>query len=182
MGNAWNKEIHWLWRQAEFSYINSKSQNKNTGKDGYGDTPLIPAFKWQRQADLCEIQSQPGLHSEFQDSQGYSPLAHSMDSHWPLTPEAIYSYGTLVLKLSIFFSFVIGSSNHTSNNSSGGRRERRTSHLSGRQDGRAELACTVHCFFPFLLQQWPSSSSQASNSSHTKSVHLWGPLAFVPLI
>lgn len=34
--------------------------------------PLIPAHKTQRQEDLCEWGDQPGLHGEFQDSQGYT--------------------------------------------------------------------------------------------------------------
>jgi hypothetical protein len=34
-------------------------------------TPLIPALGRQRQADFW-IQGQPGLQSEFQDSQGYT--------------------------------------------------------------------------------------------------------------
>jgi hypothetical protein len=34
-------------------------------------TPLIPALGRQRQADFC-VQGQPGLQSEFQDSQGYT--------------------------------------------------------------------------------------------------------------
>jgi hypothetical protein len=34
-------------------------------------TPLIPALRRQRQADLW-VRGQPGLHSEFQDSQGYT--------------------------------------------------------------------------------------------------------------
>jgi hypothetical protein len=33
-------------------------------------TPLIPALGRQRQADFW-VQGQPGLQSEFQDSQGY---------------------------------------------------------------------------------------------------------------
>ena len=33
-------------------------------------TPLIPALGSQRQVDFC-IRGQPGLQSEFQDSQGY---------------------------------------------------------------------------------------------------------------
>jgi hypothetical protein len=33
-------------------------------------TPLIPAFRRQRQADFW-VQGQSGLQSEFQDSQGY---------------------------------------------------------------------------------------------------------------
>jgi hypothetical protein len=32
--------------------------------------PVIPAFRQQRQADLCEFQ-EPGLQSEFQDNQAY---------------------------------------------------------------------------------------------------------------
>jgi hypothetical protein len=34
-------------------------------------TPLIPALRRQRQADFW-VWSQPGLQSEFQDSQGYT--------------------------------------------------------------------------------------------------------------
>jgi hypothetical protein len=34
-------------------------------------TPLIPALRRQRQADFW-VRGQPGLHSEFQDSQGYT--------------------------------------------------------------------------------------------------------------
>jgi hypothetical protein len=34
-------------------------------------TPLVPALRRQRQADFW-VQSQPGLQSEFQDSQGYT--------------------------------------------------------------------------------------------------------------
>jgi hypothetical protein len=34
-------------------------------------TPLIPALGRQRQADF-QVQGQPGLQSEFQDSQGYT--------------------------------------------------------------------------------------------------------------
>jgi hypothetical protein len=33
--------------------------------------PLIPALGRQRQADFC-VRGQPGLKSEFQDSQGYT--------------------------------------------------------------------------------------------------------------
>jgi hypothetical protein len=33
--------------------------------------PLIPALRRQRQADF-RVQGQPGLQSEFQDSQGYT--------------------------------------------------------------------------------------------------------------
>lgn len=32
-------------------------------------TPLIPVLRRQRQANLCESESQPGLHREFQDNQ-----------------------------------------------------------------------------------------------------------------
>jgi hypothetical protein len=34
-------------------------------------TPLIPALRRQRQADFG-VRGQPGLQSEFQDSQGYT--------------------------------------------------------------------------------------------------------------
>jgi hypothetical protein len=37
--------------------------------------PLIPALGKQRQVDL-QVQGQPGLHSEFQDSQSYSEKLH----------------------------------------------------------------------------------------------------------
>jgi hypothetical protein len=33
--------------------------------------PLTPALRRQRQADFC-VRGQPGLQSEFQDSQGYT--------------------------------------------------------------------------------------------------------------
>ena len=33
--------------------------------------PLIPSLGWQKQADFW-VRGQPGLHSEFQDSQGYT--------------------------------------------------------------------------------------------------------------
>jgi hypothetical protein len=33
--------------------------------------PLIPALRKQRQADIL-VRGQPGLQSEFQDSQGYT--------------------------------------------------------------------------------------------------------------
>jgi hypothetical protein len=36
-----------------------------------GHTPLIRALGRQRQADFC-VRGQPGLQSEFQDSQGYT--------------------------------------------------------------------------------------------------------------
>jgi hypothetical protein len=37
----------------------------------WGHTPLIPALGRQRQADFW-VQGQPGLQSEFQDSQSYT--------------------------------------------------------------------------------------------------------------
>jgi hypothetical protein len=44
----------------------------NKGKDlVWWHTPLIPAFGSQRQADFW-VRGQPGLQSEFQDSQGYT--------------------------------------------------------------------------------------------------------------
>jgi hypothetical protein len=33
--------------------------------------PFIPALRRQKQVDFC-VPGQPGLHSEFQDSQGYT--------------------------------------------------------------------------------------------------------------
>jgi hypothetical protein len=50
-------------------------------------TPLIPALRRQRQADFW-VRGQPGLQSEFQDSQGYTetrgqnktnPVMHAWD-------------------------------------------------------------------------------------------------------
>jgi hypothetical protein len=38
---------------------------------GWWRTPLIPALGRQRQADFW-VRGQPGLQSEFQDSQGYT--------------------------------------------------------------------------------------------------------------
>jgi hypothetical protein len=43
--------------------------NKNSRTWWY--TPLIPALRRLRQADFC-IRGQPGLQSEFQNSQGYT--------------------------------------------------------------------------------------------------------------
>lgn len=34
-------------------------------------TPLTPALETQRQVDLCWVWGQPGVYSEFRDSQGY---------------------------------------------------------------------------------------------------------------
>jgi hypothetical protein len=42
---------------------------KSTGR--WWRTPLIPALGRQRQVDFW-VQGQPGLQSEFQDSQGYT--------------------------------------------------------------------------------------------------------------
>jgi hypothetical protein len=52
-------------------------------------TPLIPALGRQRQADFW-VRSQPGLQSEFQDSQGYTEKPCLKNTH----------------KKKIFFSFV----------------------------------------------------------------------------
>jgi hypothetical protein len=41
------------------------------GSWAWWSTPLIPAFGRQRQADFW-VRGQPGLQSEFQDSQGYT--------------------------------------------------------------------------------------------------------------
>ena len=38
-------------------------------------TPLIPTLRRQRQAELRD-QGQPGLQTEFQDSQGYTEKPH----------------------------------------------------------------------------------------------------------
>ena len=47
------------------------SNNKERSSQAWWHTPLIPAFWRQRQADFS-VQGQPGLQSEFQDSQGYT--------------------------------------------------------------------------------------------------------------
>jgi hypothetical protein len=41
------------------------------GRRAWQRTPLIPALKRQRQMDF-RVRGQPGLQSEFQDSQGYT--------------------------------------------------------------------------------------------------------------
>ena len=50
-------------RKSSFSNISGAGQ--------WWCTPLIPALRRQRQADFW-VQSQPGVQSEFQDSQGYT--------------------------------------------------------------------------------------------------------------
>jgi hypothetical protein len=46
-------------------------------------TPLIPALGRQRQVDLW-VQGQPGLQSEFQDSQGYTEKLFPSSTSTPL--------------------------------------------------------------------------------------------------
>jgi hypothetical protein len=50
--------------------INDSLRNKNFVGQGW-HAPLIPALRRQRQADFS-VRGQPGLQSEFQDSQGYT--------------------------------------------------------------------------------------------------------------
>jgi hypothetical protein len=51
-----------------FSKINTLKDNSSRA---WWRTPLIPALSRQRQADFW-VRGQPGLQSEFQDSQGYT--------------------------------------------------------------------------------------------------------------
>jgi hypothetical protein len=53
--------------------LQKTKQNKTGGGGGLGGwcTPLIPALGRQRQSDFW-VRGQPGLQSEFQDSQGYT--------------------------------------------------------------------------------------------------------------
>jgi hypothetical protein len=55
-----------LWKGVRVCSKNCKSQTRQ-----WWYTPLILALGRQRQADFC-VQGQPGLQSEFQDSQGYT--------------------------------------------------------------------------------------------------------------
>jgi hypothetical protein len=69
-------------------------------------TPLIPALGRQRKADFW-VQSQPGLQSEFQDSQGYTEKPVSKNKQ---TNKQSYSFLFFIYKLGltpvIAFSFV----------------------------------------------------------------------------
>jgi hypothetical protein len=49
-------------------------RDKETFAGQWWHTPLIPALGRQRQVDFL-VQGQPGLQSEFQDSQGYTEKA-----------------------------------------------------------------------------------------------------------
>jgi hypothetical protein len=46
-------------------------KNEHLGQREWWRTPLIPALRRQRQVDFW-VRGQPGLQSEFQDSQGYT--------------------------------------------------------------------------------------------------------------
>jgi hypothetical protein len=52
--------------------LRARVRNKKCELAGqWWSTPLIPALGRQRQADFC-VRGQPGLQSEFQDSQDYT--------------------------------------------------------------------------------------------------------------
>jgi hypothetical protein len=66
-------------------------------------TPLIPALRRQRQADFW-VQDQPGLQSEFQDSQGYTekpciekPKKKKKDLYWSHSNEYSSCFWTTFL-------------------------------------------------------------------------------------
>jgi hypothetical protein len=62
--------LHDLYKILEsLLYLKTKTKTVEAGQWWW--TPLIPALRKQRQADFC-IRGQPGLQSEFQDSQGYT--------------------------------------------------------------------------------------------------------------
>jgi hypothetical protein len=52
-------------------YVESPGLKRPSTSQAWWRTPLIPALGRQRQADFC-VRGQPGLQSEFQDSQGYT--------------------------------------------------------------------------------------------------------------
>jgi hypothetical protein len=58
-----------------YTYKNKLTKKQKTKQNFLGRvwwcTPVIPALRRQRQADFC-VRGQPGLQSEFQDSQGYT--------------------------------------------------------------------------------------------------------------
>jgi hypothetical protein len=68
-----------------------RRQRKGVSREGrsraWWRTPLIPAHRRQRQADLW-VQGQPGLQSEFQDSQGYTKREEGRAlGHWDVFPQ-----------------------------------------------------------------------------------------------
>jgi hypothetical protein len=79
-GRLSDRELH-LWagpgrKQEASSMQTEKEELKNVlqswgGSRAWWRTPLIPALGRQRQADFW-VRGQPGLQSEFQDSQGYT--------------------------------------------------------------------------------------------------------------
>lgn len=59
---------------------------------------LTPAFKRQGQADLCQCQGQPSVHSEFQAIQSYTVKPHLKNYFFnQLKPVAVigWSFGTV---------------------------------------------------------------------------------------
>jgi hypothetical protein len=64
----------WPTQRGPISNTNQRKQKSDKKKKVsrvWWRTPLIPAFRRQRQADFW-VRGQPGLQSEFQDSQGYT--------------------------------------------------------------------------------------------------------------
>jgi hypothetical protein len=60
-----------VWRQLQCTRIHKVNLKKKKKCRAWWHTPLIPAFSRQRQANFW-VRGQPGVQSEFQDSQGYT--------------------------------------------------------------------------------------------------------------
>jgi hypothetical protein len=62
----WMQKAWHIWKMEYYSAIKNDVFIR-----AWWHTSLIPALGRQRQADFC-VRDQPGLQSEFQDSQGYT--------------------------------------------------------------------------------------------------------------